>query len=202
VAAADLHKVTQCCSYPSSSLMPSHFTFSGSRWSKNLLIPVSNVAMAVMLSVPSSKSSTLQCSLPRCLGTDLDRTTMPRCDRQLRAGRLLSRVTHSPPGGHPGPTASSAGLGNNLPQQRSTRLSRAFSSGCLLVSGTYFDWPYDVAVEKQDHGIDLSSLHLAQSVEWEISWGACDDAILSWEEGREGEEARGVRPDAPQRSPG
>jgi len=71
----------------------------------------------------------------------------------------------------------------------------------VLVSGAYFDWPYDVAVEKQDQGIDLTSLDLAQSVEREVSEGACDDAILSWEEGREGEEARGVRRDAARRYP-
>jgi hypothetical protein len=36
--------------YTSSTLVPSHFTFSGSRWSKKLPVPVSNVAMAPMSS--------------------------------------------------------------------------------------------------------------------------------------------------------
>src|ERR1051325_5455673 len=66
--------------YTSSSLVPSHFTFSGSRWSKKLLVPVSNVAMAAMSSVLRSKSSTLKFSTMRSLRTDLDRTTMSRCD--------------------------------------------------------------------------------------------------------------------------
>src|SRR5437667_471954 len=62
--------------------MPSHFTFSGSRWSKKLLVPVSNVAIAAMSSVLSSKSSTLKFSTMRSLRTELDRTTRPRRDTQ------------------------------------------------------------------------------------------------------------------------